>query len=794
MVSSVLFDESHGELLRMSSPDEEDDIDTFGTLQKILTNGWKWKVSSHHSCDGPISQEVLKDHDVFVIASPLQLLDEDECQAVIDFVTSGKSVLLIYDGIALNKYLEESGQFELEDSLLKSLGLRFTPLLSYPPDEISKFTPHYLTSEVELVFFREPSCIQQSESAFDDFSVSSQCVINSSIVGESFLAALEPGDGRVIVLADHSILSDSYIEYGSNKQLTSNIFRWLGVNNYLDISIDQQPEKVLLGDTAGISISLANPHAKRLEYISCLIEGDSNVEIVDAQEKVVRSIAPFGQAHIQWTFKSNCIGHHTFKLTIESLKDRKSTPLFFEKVADFQCVSNFEFDLNISNALNPQCSNLLTGESATVKTILKSKGEKVKDLLGDVSLTSSEGVLIEPRPMIGDDFQWEITPQNPGYHPISLTLNQTGEQVYRLIYVAESIEDQIREIERKILAPLEGEIYRQIKFMKLGLDIDEISEIPFRIMTSEEYIRCIYGEFTQLHDYVHRVLHASRNETCKNKPLVKLLLSLFCPTYSPKYGCCIPYDPSLASYLARSHPEYSDNLAQNFLSLDPNDHIWITQNIAALILHEKYGHGFFFTQTTLGKQMATLFRNGMQRGTNPDFMRTPYPRLTYESYKEVIEQLWDSSDLFMEGFATWVELTVLPHLSPLIAQGRYHRKSFLFSDIDGTYQTGYHFFQTCQDFLKLSGVPHALVSLASKIADVDVGIAEQNSKICFSIPAESLGEAISEQFQLDPRLKQISERLSSLENSSSTQQSVLKCMGKEKSLDKLIESVIKYTI
>jgi hypothetical protein len=790
MVSSVLFDESHGELLRLSSSGEEDDLDTFAILQKTLTNGWKWKVSSHQYGAGAITAEILEKHDIFVLASPVQQLDEDEAKAILDFVVSGKSVLLIHSGPSLNSYLEENRQFELEDNLLKALGIKFRPLLSCPPDEISKFTPHYLTSEVDLVFLREPSCIEKSESAFANYFASSQIVINSSITGESFLTAFEPGNGRIVVLADHAILSDSYIEYGNNKQLTYNIFRWLGIQNQLDISVGQNQEDIIVGGIGEISISLRNPLGKRLEYISCLLEGDSVIDFFGTQERVIRSIAPFGQTNVQWRFKLNSVGYHVLKLTIDSLKDRKVAPLFFERVAEFQCISDLEIDLSISDSSDSKQAIFETGKAITVKPVFD---KRKNNSSYDIHIELSDSVLIAPNPA-HSNIQWEITQQKNRYHPISVAIDKTGQKISRLIHVKKSIQDQIREIEWDILAPVEGEVYRKIKSMELGLDIDEISKIPFRIMTSEDYLDCIYGDFPKLHSYVNRVLNSARKEVNKNKPLVKLILEFFCPTYSPKYGCCVPYDPDLASYLAGLHPEYSDNLAQNFLSLDSDDHIWIMQNIAALILHEKYGHGFFFTQTKLGKQMATLFKNGMQRDINPNFMKGPYPRLSYEAYSEIINQLWNSSDLFMEGFATWVEFTVLPHLSPLIAQAKHYRKNFLFSDIDGTYQTGFHFFQTCQNFLKSSGFPNAVVSLTSKIADIDFGITERDDKVSFSIPMNSLDKALGEQFQLDLRLKRISEGLSELENSGETQQSVLKYISESNSLENLIENIVEHMI
>jgi hypothetical protein len=171
-----------------------------------------------------------------------------------------------------------------------------------------------------------------------------------------------------------------------------------------------------------------------------------------------------------------------------------------------------------------------------------------------------------------------------------------------------------------------------------------------------------------LHDELFEVLDVARNEKLKNNaPLVKRLLSYVAPTFIPclENGgrCYIPYDPLLAAHLSYLYPPYKMNLSQSLLCIESSDSTELEQNVAALLLHEQFGHGLFFTHTVLGRQLSILEKYGMTRSADPAAMKSPYLRGLYTEYENVINALWDSAIVVNEGFAAWLELAILPSMA-----------------------------------------------------------------------------------------------------------------------------------
>ncbi|NET62597.1 MAG: hypothetical protein F6K47_42840, partial [Symploca sp. SIO2E6] len=255
--------------------------------------------------------------------------------------------------------------------------------------------------------------------------------------------------------------------------------------------------------------------------------------------------------------------------------------------------------------------------------------------------TSSPQLVVEPMEQSEINYRWRLTAQEVGTGTIALVVKETGQRISRLIQVRPSVKTRIAEIEKTIVNPLKDEIRRQVVEIQSRLEVESIQQIPFHLCTPEALVRQIYSG--SLQENLLEMLRVARIEEQENLALVKQLLRYIAPTFSPTNGCYFPYDPQLAAHLAQEHRAYRDNLAQNLLSMEGYDQIWLEQNIAALILHEQYGHGFFFTQTTLGKQLAILYRQGMTRNANPKSMRSPYPRKLYEEYQDAIRALWDSA-------------------------------------------------------------------------------------------------------------------------------------------------------
>ncbi len=149
------------------------------------------------------------------------------------------------------------------------------------------------------------------------------------------------------------------------------------------------------------------------------------------------------------------------------------------------------------------------------------------------------------------------------------------------------------------------------------------------------------------------------------------------------HGSFIPYDPALASHLARLHSAEKKRLEYNFLCLEESEDINIKQNIAAYLLHEKYGHGFFYSKTLLGRQLALLEEYGILDGSGGQ----------YQFYMEAAQLIDDSSIIVNEGFATWMETAFLSKLDREVRQAVHPRYTFLVRDATGFYHTGSEFFR-----------------------------------------------------------------------------------------------------
>ena len=761
-VTKVLFDESHGELLQSSSNmDNDDETDTWSNLGQVLKGKLNCDVTPHTGEPGSLTSESLIGYTVLVIAAPILPFEPEEVEAIIEFVLDGNSLLIASN---YRSFYEQQEKNTL-NSLMKPFGFQFKQLLSDPPEEISELYPHYISSEVNLVFVRDPIYLEVLSTKPPEIAYLPHILARLPRTCEPCLAAVETENGRVVAITDSAFLGNEYLGFGDNKQLALNIFRWLAIQNQLDCFDAQVSTEVQYGETATFSISLSNPHDRRIEYISCLLEANPGTEIFEPQEKNLRSLAPYGKTQLQWTIKPIQFGLQKLKLTIDSLQETKLTPLFFDSVAQFTCVPNVEFDFVILNPQGEVPEILETGSTVEVKAVMRPTVDIDCPWI-QLKLTSSSSRLqVEPIETSGTSQVWRLTAKEVGDCPITLSLGQTGQRISRLIQIRPSLQSQIALVEKDTIIPLAEEIRRQVSKLHCGLDTDEIQEIPFRLYTPEQYVQVLYSGESEIAEKLLEALRVARHETTENRSLVKLLLQYIAPAYSPVYGCCIPYDPPLATHLVKKHPIYRDYLAQNFLTLEEYDQNYMVQNIAALILHEKYGHGFFFTQTTLGKQLSTLSQHGMDGDAHPSKLKLPYPRLLYEDYQEVIQMLWDSAELLMEGFATWVELTTLPHLSGTVGQAAFRRRYFLFSDAESRYQQGYEYFQFIQDYFGEASGTKAAAKAMIEAADIDIGVVEEGKRVTFALESRRLKEVLFSEFKddiwADTRLKKIYNNLHS---------------------------------
>jgi hypothetical protein len=796
-VTSILFDEFHREFPSQSSTTGDKTV-LWEELKELLRGSFGDTSIKFEINQVSITSEMLEAHEILVLTAPTKLFSHEEVDAITQFVLDGKSLLIATDARSLYKQFEESSNRFSSDinSLLKNFGLQFKSLLTIPFEEIADFHPHFLTSQVNHLFVNEPAYLDILPGISKELPQSPCVIATLPHTHEAWLVVVEPGivvepgyRGRIVAVADPIIFTDEYLIDG-NKQLALNIFHWLAFKNQLDCFATEIAPKVQYGETTTFSIVLNNPQDKRLEYISCLLESETGTEILDLEEKNIRSLAPYGEARICWTVKPTRIGLQRLKLTIDCLKEEGFVPLFFDIAAQFQCIPDVEFDLIVLNHQGELSDITETGKPFKVKVGLRPKNSLPTPAI-KFNLTSPSSELVVESLDHGNDQYWRLMADAAGDYPVTLVIDGTGQQVSRLLRVQSSIQDQIANLEQDIITPLNQEIHRQVKKLQCGLDVEEIQHVPFHLYTPEEYTRLIHSSNSKILD----VIRAARKETQKNERLVNTLLTYVSPLYSPIHGCCIPYDPNLATHLVEKHPHYQEYLAENFLCLDETNQTYLEQNIAALMLHEKYGHGFFFTQTTLGKQFSILFRHGLHPEANSDQMKSPYPRLLFEEYKPAIQQIWNSAVILDEGFATWVELTLLPKLPGTIGQGAFRRKVFLFSDAHGRYKKGYEYFQSIQEAFGTKVVMETMIAAA----DIDLGITEEGGKVKFTLNANTLMRAVQssskERISADVRLEQIYETLHKSLQKGQFRQMDVKCRGaEERHSDILIRTLIRDSI
>lgn len=790
----VWFDAIHEELLPLVAiPGIEASDQPLKALESVL--GQKWKLVTYPSLNNSSNEEQASQDNVsgelserpnrltsallcgdrkkvnnriLVLAAPTCPLERSEVQAITTFVEKGGSLLVAVNNESLYKLQQDSsGTF---NDLMATFGLKFKQLLRYPPDEILDFIPHYLSSEINRCFFAEPAYLEILEDKPDKLLYPPSVIARLPDTQEPcFVASEMVGSGRIVAISDYIFLTEEYLKYGNNRELVLNIFRWLASQNYLDLFDAKIDSEVMHGEVTTFSITLSNPNTRRIEFINCLLEAKAGVEVFEPQEKIIRSIAPYEETTLLWQVKPIELGKRTLKLSVESLKSSKNQPLFFDQVVQFTCVPNVEIDLVIQNHHDNIPERLEVGKPVEVKAVFRQKSGVSASPLQLTLNTNSSNLTIEPLEQSGMSYRWRLTPRETGEGAIALKVDGIEHKISRLIQVRPSIQSQMADIRKNILRPLQDEIAWKVESLGTDLSVEAIRQIPFQVCSPEDLAHALYSG-TALEELLE-VLRVVRTEKYENLPLLRRLLLNIAPTFLPSQGCLIPYDPDLANHLARQYPAYKDHLAQNFLCLDGSDEAGIKQNLASLILHEQYGHGSFFTHTTLGKQLAILQQHEMTRDADTKKMRSPYPRKLYEEYRTAIKALWDSTVIVNEGFATWLELTILPLLSGVAGQAVHSRRDFLFNNDkslallardseyfkhfpafrSSRYQEGCELFQRIQNFWKHPYGIQSVVAAMIIIADIDTGIAEISHQIQIALTSEQFENSMLSVAEFDVR-------------------------------------------
>jgi hypothetical protein len=756
-VTSILFDESHGELLRVSEIEDDPEKDTCLSLRGQLKElGFTLADLIN---EGALTEDALSAHDVLVVAAPTKPFSLIEINAIKDFVAQGKALL-----IANNS---ESLWWQNTDSLhvlLSAFGLRTARLLSYPPEEVTTFYPHYLSGSLQRLSVIEPAYL---EVAAEVPQTRPQVVAELPWTQQPFLVAVEHHAGRVVALADFVMLGDRLLNVGDNHLFAVNLFHWLTFQNSIDCYDARCEPQIPFGRTATFSIALSNPHPVKLDYVRCTLESAAGARI-DQPGQTIRTLPPRSRQLLLWTVEPQTLGPQHLTLTVDFQRRNRFATLVLNPVAAFECAPEARLDLDLLDQDGEPIESVEAGAPFEARaTVTWQTGARSVPLQFD--LDSDRGhVAIETI----DPTRWNVTALDSGDWPITLTLPPTKLHISRSIHARPSARLRITELEHDIVQRLAAEIQPKITCIRREFDADEIKLSPFRLLTPEEHVRELYPADAAAE--LLEALQAARREQQPNRPLVELLRRNIAPTYAPGRGSLIPFDPGLAKQLSKYNARYEESLASNFLTKEGYDSPWLEQNIAAFLLHEKYGHGFFFTQTLLGRQLALLYRHGFSRKVDADRLPRPYPRLLYDSYARAIQALSDSAMMVNEGLAAWVEIAIAPQLAGVAGQGAFRRRVFLFERdkemdrlrkqkeshpyfqkyppfTDSRYQEGHDYLDFIRGYFGADCGPKCAVQAAVKAAEVNLGIVESGGQLQFGLSAQTMADTLLEDSRDDAR-------------------------------------------
>lgn len=786
---SVLIDESHGQLLRTEPPLEPDeDFDTSRRFQDEARALGMTVTICHTSLD----ESTLDGQNVLIIAAPTSVFSPSEIQAVTQFVHEGGGALIAINAEAIWRQKQRGdGTLESFNALTESLGLHFEQYFNVPPDVIRDFVPHYLTAGISTL------------TAWDLCAVAPVAQTHYPLArlnnaDDLFAVGLEIGKGRVVAIGDFIFLGDRDFDEANNQQFAHNILRWLAFRNPIDCFDVKVEREIPLGQSGTITVTLHNPQPQRLERIRCLLESDAGALISEPAVKI-RSIPAGGQIWLQWSIEPQRLGRQGLSLTIDLPRSKKETPLFFDRFVEFHCSAHAALELQTVDVQGDNRDQFELNQPFVVEGRVRWKdGAKIVPLETDLQYPRSKLRLVH-RENVEDLDRWHLEGIAPGDYRLTYRIADTEDSATLSVRIRESLRDQIARIHQDVVEPLDAEALRLTSRIREEFASETMRSIPFRLLTPEEYVKALYP--LEASRRLLSVLTSARREEMQNLPLLKELLVNLAPVYSPIVGCCVPFDPKLARGWADLHPLLEENILQNFAYMTDYEESWLRQNLAAYILHEKYGHGFFYEQTRLGQQLSILYRHGLLRKADAKYLPSPHPRKFYEDKhgRQAIEALSHSSIILNEGFAAWVELQILPQMSQEIRPAAYRRKVFLLEKDRGLdtiarkseyferfpnfqpsrYQEGYDWLTFIQGYFDDLWAPKCAVQVVIKAADIHLGITEVEGTIQFGMSAQDMEKALLDEecddARCDMRLRRIHAVLREHQNLLREEQRQLQC-------------------
>ncbi len=660
---TVTFSQAHGERLTLIA--DKEGAYPFSTLGQMMSD---WGYVAAHTAE-PVSPVSLQDTRILIVGAPEADLTSSERAALEQFVQEGGGLLLGVDTSTL-VYVLSDLDATLNQMLADWLGLTFHEYHNYPPTYLQRFHPHYITAGVRK--------IQVGEIASLDIDGAATPLARTKATGQIVMACATVGRGRVVAVGGLEWLADDLLAAFDNAKLVAGMLRWLAGHNSVDIDALTVPKTVKWGETAPVVLQLRNDQTQARPQVACTLESDVDARI-DEPARKRRSIPPGKTTQMRWAVHPRVLGNQKVRL---SLHVDQEESLYFDELPPLNCLAPGYLTLELKDADGEQRTVFQTEERFIVEGAFHWDGPEQQEYR--LALETQEGLLRRGFEEGRSISRWHLQAVAPGQHGLTLKLAETGQSLAAMVKVKPSIEDRLDEIRAAYVCPLDAEIAERLKKIDARWGRERIRDQPFTILSPEEFVKAVYAEKDK--PWLQGVLAAIRREKYQNFELLDIFLSHIAPTYLPSVGTFIPYDPTLASDLARLHPTDKRYLAYNLLQTEESQDITVKQNVAAYLLHEKYGHGFFYSETRLGQQLTRLLRHGFFEQT---------PEIAGEAYAAIARDIKHSAIIVNEGFATWLELTFLAQLDREVRQAVYPRRVLLVEKATGLYDRQHNsdFFQ-----------------------------------------------------------------------------------------------------
>lgn len=781
--TKILFDQSHAELWGVKEDTLEEDQRFWSDLRAELEEeGYQVDTDDTFFVSGSLTES---NYDILVLAAPRLGLQDEEVREISAFVESGKGLLIVNDWNVLVAVGTESTVERWGGNprnLTQEFGFCFQEYLASQPETISDFSLHYIWTSVKQLRVNGLCRI--------DVEVPEQGLAFIPRFEEPFVAVSYPGEGRVLGIGDGNLFENGLIDEADNKQFASNIFRWLARKNPLDlVEIQLTPDKVTLGSSLTIDLVLENVGSETIESVDCEIHISQKPYLNEAMINL--PYLPGGERRtVQWHITPRKPGLHQASLFLKVSGTETREELRFHKLCSFSCQIPAQLDLVLKDEQGQPMRHGVTGQPFLAEAIVNWAGEIQENALtlelnpgpGLASLSDRPGRVVEDTT---ERYTWTLQGDTAGHHSIDFKVTETGQGAWANIWVKSSTEQLIQNIYNEYIVPLDAEMVRHLSQMHPSFASETIRHIPFRILPLEEFIEFLYP--SDIVERVREIIRYIRLEDRQEWLLLNLLLAYVAPSFSAGVkdgqliGACVPFAPELTRKLMALYPGIREELLFNFLLSSDSKPADIKMTLASALAHEKYGHGFFYSFTTLGQQLATLDQHGLLNNVRPEELAAPYPLMLFEEYGEVIRMVADSAIVVNEGFAAWLELALLQKMDSEVRLAIHQRQEFIeradklerLQEIEGGYfnlfpsPTGSQYKAGCLLLNEIArrhgpdGGERRAVEVVLKAADVDFGIGEAEGRIAFSLTASQIRQSIltNEEVRSDERLYKITRKL-----------------------------------